>query len=420
MKQHKLYTLEAYDSGEIAENLEYRVLGRAGRDLIREPESSEISLMPYATELCMLPGRDPMGIFKGNRKHYFKSGQDSVTAVAMLPPSGYTRTLLPAYHVKKNIQLPFFGYTMAGYSEDNLYIAAVRTDHSLRWDPTQYNSPDLKNKIKKKLKKFPQNRLLKHLAHCAEEYHCYNAQNIFYDRWEGGIPTSTSCNAGCEGCISRKRKSGAEAPQDRITFVPSLEEIVEIAVPHLNMGRAIISFGQGCEGEPSLQGELIARSIKAIREKTDRGTLHMNSNGSNPEILKKLIASGLDSIRISMNSAIEETYNPFFRPATFRFKDVKESVKIAVEEGLFVSINLLTMPGINDNENEVEQLLKFLDEYKPSMVQMRNLNMDPELFFSKMPTLKGKAIGIVQLLKNFKERYGDKLIVGNFNRAIKE
>lgn len=420
MAQNKLYTLLANEDGDITENPLYTAVGRSGRDSLREPLMNEMCPVPYASEFFLLPGRDPIGQKKGKREHFFEYGGQRAYAVALIPPSGYTRTLLPAYHVHRKEKLPFFAYTMGALYGEEVYLAAIKTDYSMRWDPAQYSSPDLKNKIKKKLKAFPNNRLLKHLSNCAVEYNCYNAQNIFYDRWEGGIPTSSSCNADCCGCISKKRKKGVKSPQDRIMFTPTVEEIEEIATPHLQRHGGIISFGQGCEGEPLLQAELIEKSILKIRSNTDAGTIHINTNGSRPEQVKKLISAGLNSIRISMNSAVKENYDKFFQPSTYALKDVKESVKISVDSGLFVSINYLTMPGFNDNEYEFGKFLEFLDLYKPSMVQMRNLNIDPDIFFEQMPTLKGKPIGVKTVIDTINSRYQGKIITGNFNRSVKD
>lgn len=415
----KFYAIESTYEGEISENTNYSALGRAGRDKIREPEEREMSIVPYGTDVNFLPQRDPVGMAKGRKTSWFKTGDEKVCAVALIPPIGYTRTLLPAYQIKKNIEMPFFAYTMGAFKDGEIYIAAIETDKSLRWDPSQYNGPDLEKKIKLKIKKYPKNRLLKHLSKCALEYGCWNAQNIFYDRWEGGIPVSESCNADCLGCISKKRKTKLQSPQNRITFSPTVEEIVEIAVPHLKMGRAIISFGQGCEGEPLTKSDLIASSISSIRKQTDKGTIHINTNGVLTNGLEKLIDAGLDSVRISMNSAVKETYDSYFHVGEHGFENMKKSVKLAKDKGLFVSINYLIMPGVNDNENEAKEFLKFIEEYKPDMIQTRNLNIDPEIYFSNMPTLKGKSLGIVNLLDEIK-KIDDKVIIGNFNRALKD
>jgi MoaA/NifB/PqqE/SkfB family radical SAM enzyme len=67
---------------------------------------------------------------------------------------------------------------------------------------------------------------------------------------------------------------------------------------------AIVSFGQGCEGEPLMQWRLLERSILKLREKTDRGTINLNTNGSFPDRVTKLCDAGLDSVRVTLNSLI--------------------------------------------------------------------------------------------------------------------
>ena len=51
--------------------------------------------------------------------------------------------------------------------------------------------------------------------------------------------------------------------------MPSVAEISQLAVSHLETAdNPIVSFGQGCEGEPLLQAETIDKAIKRIRSKT--------------------------------------------------------------------------------------------------------------------------------------------------------
>jgi molybdenum cofactor biosynthesis enzyme MoaA len=83
-----------------------------------------------------------------------------------------------------------------------------------------------------------------------------------------------------------------------------VEEIVEFTVPHLETAPyPIISFGQGCEGEPLLMWETIRDAIKEIRKHTSKGSININTNGSNPAAVKILCEAGLNSIRVSTNSA---------------------------------------------------------------------------------------------------------------------
>lgn len=93
------------------------------------------------------------------------------------------------------------------------------------------------------------------------------------------------------------------ASQERIDFVPTVEEIIEVAVPHLSNAKdAIVSFGQGCKGEPLINWKLLEESIRKIREKTEKGTINLNTNGSLPDKIKPLCKTGLDSTRVTLSS----------------------------------------------------------------------------------------------------------------------
>ena len=48
----------------------------------------------------------------------------------------------------------------------------------------------------------PDNRLARHLEHCALTYGCPAGKNFFLGRYEAPLPTSRACNARCLGCIS--------------------------------------------------------------------------------------------------------------------------------------------------------------------------------------------------------------------------
>ena len=107
----------------------------------------------------------------------------------------------------------------------------------------------------------------------------------------------------------------------RITFVPSPEEIADVAAPHLAQAeQAVASFGQGCEGEPLLQGPTLLAALKLIRRQVSRGTINLNTNASRPETVARLVAAGLDSMRVSLNSARPEYYAAYYRPRGIWFR----------------------------------------------------------------------------------------------------
>jgi pyruvate-formate lyase-activating enzyme len=408
----------ADEDGNIYDHPELEMAGRSGTKLIA-PDEVEVIPMPPHTRFFTMPGRMPVGWDPKRRRYEALDemfGGKCYPVAAFLPP-GYTRTLLPASMLcDMNCVLPLWAYTAVGWMEDQFWVAAVRMDEFDRWNPEYYDEEELAPRIESFLREYPENRLIKHLARCATEYHCFNAMNLFYRRWECGIPTSPACNARCVGCLSWQPAESCPSSQERIDFVPGVDEIVEIALPHLEEAEgAIVSFGQGCEGEPLLQSDLIAEAIERLRSHTDRGTIHINTNGSIPKKVEQLCKAGLNSIRISLNSARPQFYHRYYKPKGYTFDDVTASLKVARSHGLFVSINLLVYPGFTDSGDELWALMGLIEEVKPDMIQMRNLNIDPELYLRSINYRGGPGIGITRLMKAIKEEFPD-ILFGYFNR----
>src|SRR5205807_3990675 len=268
---------------------------------------------------------------------------------------------------------------------------------------------------------FPRNRIVAQYAACALDLSCRAASNVFFGGWEMAIAVSPGCNARCIGCISKQEEENLVSPQDRLTFIPTVEEIVEVAVPHLEHAEeAIVSFGQGCEGEPLLQWRRIEQAIQAMRARTDKGVININTNASNPRWLQRLYDAGLDTIRASTISGHPQTYTAYYRPIGYSFEDVKASLKRARDAGVYSSINLLCFPSMIDREREVEALLAFIKETGVRLIQLRNLNIDPEVLLPRMPALDsmGKALGMRTMIEIIR-REAPEVEIGNFTRPVK-
>ena len=170
--------------------------------------------------------------------------------------------------------------------------------------------------------------------------------------------------------------------------------MVEVALPFLTtVPEAIVSFGQGCEGEPLLLADVIAEAARRIRQATDRGTINCNTNGSLPRRVEQIARAGLDSIRISLNSALGPTYTSYYLPRSYRWEDVREGIRVAKESGLYTTLNYLVFPGVTDREEELDAFLGLIRETHADMVQMRNLSIDPELYLRTVPPARGKCVG---------------------------
>ncbi|OPY59689.1 MAG: molybdenum cofactor biosynthesis protein A [Pelotomaculum sp. PtaU1.Bin035] len=413
--------LFAGDDGQLYDHRTLLATGRTGGRFV-ELAGEDLVKLPAGASLVLVPGGTPVGMTRAGRftaleNNPWAGGRS--WAVGALLPQGYTRTLLPSYtRSGKEKPLPLLGYTAVACRDGELYAAARLTDEPDRWDPSRYNTPDLPVRVREKLALFPHNPVLGQLAHCALEYRCFTAQNIFYGRWEGGVPVSPACNANCLGCISLQPAECCPPPQSRIGFSPAAAEVADVAALHLSSGEgAIISFGQGCEGEPALAAGTVVRAIGLARESTSLGTINMNSNGGYAAGVRDICRAGLDAIRVSLISAREDTYDAYYRPRGYSLADVRRSLGTAVSSGVYTSLNLLVYPGLTDREDEVKALVELIKETGVNLVQLRNLNIDPDLLFQHLPDGKGEAIGIPGLIKALKEVPG--LDVGSFSRPVR-
>lgn len=405
-----MYTLLYADKkGNIFDAPGHAAWGRSGQDM-HILNTAELIPLPEGTDLMYLPGRLAVT----------QEGLSPGLAVAAVLPAGYTRTYLPAFiRTEKAPSLPLFGYTAAALKDGEIYVAAVKTDEGDKWNPLRYNTGKLKKRVREMLKRYPGNRIYRQLAKCSLEYHCCTAQNIFYTRWEAGIPVSPVCNARCFGCISLQPAECCPSPQSRIEFVPFVEEIAEVMTNHLkDAAEAIISFGQGCEGEPSLQADIVAEAIKQVRRHTAQGIININTNAGFTEGIRKICAAGLNSMRVSLISAREDVYHEYYRPINYKWEDVINSVRIAKEYGVYISLNLLVFPGLTDREEEIESLHDFVAATGVDMIQMRNLNADPDEIMKIIPPANSKAIGIRAFIEGLKNSFSG-LRIGSYSRYVK-
>ncbi|MEO7001589.1 MAG: radical SAM protein [Ktedonobacterales bacterium] len=407
------YVVYSTPEGEVGERQSLRAVDYTGAPL----DVRELIPLPDGTTLSMMPQRLAVGLATDGER--LVVSQHAGWALAALLPIGYTRTQLPAYeNVPDTEPLPFFGYTAIAGWRGRLYVAAVATDAPDRWLPDAYDGRKLERLVRERLAEEPENRMLAHHAHCALDYRCPTASNLFFRRWEGAVAVSPGCNARCIGCISKQDEENLVSPQDRLLFVPTADEVVAVGVAHLEQAPdAIYSFGQGCEGEPLLQARLIEKALRGIRERTDQGTLNINTNGSNPLALQRLYAAGLDSIRVSTISARRATYDAYYRPLGYTFEHVKRSLALAREAGVYSAINLLCFPGLIDAEDEIAALVDFLRETGTQLVQLRNLNIDPEVLLPRIPKPEGRPLGIPALIATLRREVPD-VEIGNFSRPV--
>jgi len=414
----------ADSQGQIRDLPGLNMAGRSG-NWFDQPELTDIIPLPEGSDLFILPGRLPIGIDPADNDPILLD-QDpehpgsKVQAVAAFMAPAHTATFGTAFEKTGDVEpLPLFAYTAVGWYDGQFWVCGFRSDADRRQDYKGYDDEKIKRQTNKRLKAQPHNRLIQHLGKCSLTYSCPAAKNFFLNRFEAPLPTSPSCNAKCVGCISLQPSGCCPSTQERIKFVPSAGEIAEIAVGHLDsVDKGIVSFGQGCEGEPLLQWETIEEAIIKIRSKTKRGTINLNTNASMPEAIERLAAAGLDSIRVSMNSARKGCHTMYYRPQGFSFKDVLRSILVMKKAGGFVSLNYFILPGFTDDPEEFTALCDLVNIYRPDLIQLRNLNMDPD-WYLEVVQHKGrqKPMGIRSWQKKLKENFPN-LGFGYFNPPL--
>jgi pyruvate-formate lyase-activating enzyme len=424
--------LFADDGGTVYDHPTLLAAVRSGDEVLAPPDPPLPA--PAGATLCFLPGRRPVGLDPETGAQVVlrevRVGRRSIVphAVGATLPPGYTRTFLPAAArpplaaVSEAPILPQWAYTAAALGRRGPVVWALHTDRRTHWSVGTHSTADLPALVERTLAEST-NPIYRQLARCALEWRCFTAQNTFYARDEGAIPSSSACNASCVGCLSETQEGMPPSSHERILRPPTAEEMAEVALRHLERarGRVFVSFGQGCEGEPLVRWKEILKAVRLVRRRAPDAALHANSNGSLPGAVARLADAGLRSWRFSLNSASPDLYDAWYRPRGYGLDDVVRSIRDARRRGCWVALNLLTFPGVTDREGEVERLCALVAGTGVDQVQTRPLALDPDVYAALARGLGGggPALGVRALLRRLRAaRPG--LVVGNFSRAPSE
>jgi wyosine [tRNA(Phe)-imidazoG37] synthetase (radical SAM superfamily) len=392
--------------------------GGVGGGAARPVRDDELIPLPRGSDLFLLPGRRPVGIEPGSVRAVEWDGEGGTAcAVAAFLAPAWTMFLHPAYTAREDApMLPLFAYSAVGFADGEFWATGVRVDEDTRQDPWRFDAKRLEKQVARRAQEMGSNLVVQQLTHCALDYGCRAAQNYFIGRHEAPIPTSVACNSKCIGCISLQSDGEFRASHDRIRRAPTPEEIADMAVGHIaRVPEAVVSFGQGCEGEPLLGRELLPAATRAIRARTPHGTVNVNTNGSLPGVVEAMCREGLDAIRVSINSARREVYETYYRPKKYTFDDVRETLQVMKRYDRYRSINYLVYPGLTDTEEELDAISALVEEAGLDLIQMRNLNIDPVLYRDRMPSgTVREGFGMREFMRRLSARF-PRLHYGYFN-----
>ena len=451
-------------TGLVFEHPDLELALDTGLDVVR-PGKKDLLDLPEGWDLMAMPGTRPIGYdptkgtFVTVRTFTVVEGSSERTfepcAVAVHPPPGYVRThhpaaeYLEALHPDEQLRrmgagkltiyeepasssappggdgdtrpgLPLWAYTAVGFGKRGPVAALFLADETSRWSPDLYYQKDLDEKVKERLALDPDNRVLKQLAQCAQNYLCCCAQNVFYGRWEGAVPIAPACTAACLGCLSKDPEWNTPVPQKRLKFSPTPDEISRVIAHHLKSApEPMMSFGQGCEGEPCMNGPVLVEAVRKARAETERGIININTNGSRPEVIRQAAKAGANALRVSINTFDPDLYTAYYRPADYTFETVIESLYVGRDEGMHLSVNLLIWPGWTDRLEEIERISKIVDDGALHMIQLRNLCVDPGYFRTMLPPRekRGMLLGMRGFTDELHGRH-PKLRFGTFNPRL--
>jgi len=414
--------LVANARGEIFDLAGYGALGCDGT-LNEGLTVANTTPLPHGSELMFLPDRVPVLLDLRSRRvvalpeNPYAPGE-AIYPVAAFNSPGYVISHTSAYEeIAGAGYLPLFSYGAAGWHRGGFRSAVIRVDAEPRQDLRRMPLQKIKAGVSRMRRQLPENRLRAHLEKCALTYGCPAGKNFFLGRYEAPLPTATTCNARCLGCISLQSGGSMPCSQERIAFTPTADEIAAVALAHIQrVKQAVVSFGQGCEGDPLTAADTIAPAIVKIRSATRQGTINMNTNGSLPHKIEQLLDAGLDSLRISMNSVRKACYNAYFRPKGYEFEAVLSGIDLALGKGAHVAVNYLNCPGFTDTPEECQALLAFIEKHPIQMIQWRNLNFDPLRYVQHMNKVADHAppMGMAALLNKIR-RHFPRLRYGYFN-----
>ena len=234
-----LTAVVANERGEIFDLEGYAAVGVAGDSLV-PLTIGETENIPFGSEFMFLPDRMPV-LFNRNTgkmetldENPFEPGGKLFPVSAFNSP-GYVISSVPAYIERKGaFNLPLFSYGAVGWQGSGFRSAVFQIDKERRQDLRLMPPEKIARGVETLKKKFPKNRLRRHLEKCALTYGCPAAKNFFVGRCEAPLPTSPQCNARCLGCLSLQSTGVVSHCQDRIDFMPTAQEIAEIALEHFS------------------------------------------------------------------------------------------------------------------------------------------------------------------------------------------
>lgn len=373
-------------SGRVFVSADY---GAAGFDGASDAPLADTIPLPDGARVVPIE-REARGVDRSGRSRALGRTRWALAAVL---PSGYTRTHHPAYRSREHdaplAPLPYAA--LAGGAGGELRVAALRTA-AARAVPTV----DVEAIVAAGLRAWPANRLARQLARCARDYACSFARDAFAGRGRAGAPVGAATSEAPDAGVAA-RWTFDESPTEPAAFRPDAAEIADLVLAFLAGGGEGVSFGRACEGDPLAAAPLLEDAVRRIRAGTTAGRLHLETAGSSPAALRRMVAAGIGAVTVRIASARADTFEALHRPIRHRWSEVRATLRLVAELGASLEIALLVFPGITDRPSELDELVALFGELPAARVSLRDLAADPEHALRLVPS-RERPVGIAAAL----------------------
>ncbi len=180
------------------------------------------------------------------------------------------------------------------------------------------------------------------------------------------------CNFRCPACHNHKLVLDPSSVED----FP-----VSVALESLHRKKAWIDGVTVTGGEPTIRGDL-EKMLKLL--KAEGLKVKLDTNGSNPDSLEKLIASGLiDAIFMDVKAPLTESRYSRVAGVPVSIRSIKRGIKLLKSSGLEIVFRTTVIPGLVE-EPELDSIRNYLADVPRFIIQsFRNVfTLDPQ--FSKL------------------------------------
>lgn len=342
--------------------------------------------LPPGTELVPL-AREAIAYDRSGRARPLGKGR---LALAALVP-GHTRTAFPAYRDDRALPpLEALPYAAVAADQRGELVVAAGNPVRIAAAAERGISP---------LREHAANALARQLARCSREHACAAARAGL---GRGALPVPLGAPPAERPDAPIALRSGyAGSPSELAAFRPTSQEVADVVATHMARGGSGAAFGRACDGEPLSRIRPLEEAIAAIRERSPGAAIHLETCGSDPSALRRAAEAGLGSVTVRLGAALAGSYERLHGPLAHRWADVRASLQVAVEHRLAITVALLVLPGLTDQQLETDAIVALLGELPGGRVELRDLGADPLRALSALPS--SRPLGMLTFLGRIAE-----------------